>query len=228
MPIHPCSKLRTTISCILWLFSIAAFGQEKETINDFVRARIIDSQSKKPISFVRIINKSRHFGVYTDTLGVFTISAYHTDTLLISSISYFSMEISASDTLFKQTKIPQIALNERIYELGSVYINSLGTYQQFKYNVLHLQLPTNNTQALIESIQKELKLIPHHPLQAEASIPLGSPITALYMLFSKEGKSLRKYKKVTADEKERYEDERSLSIVNQKYNNEIVSQARLH
>lgn len=219
-------RVNNIITLLLSLFiSIGTFAQEKEKTNNEVRAKIVESQTKKAVSFARIINKSRHIGVYSDTLGIFTIQAYATDTILVSSIGYYPASIKVADSLYKQTKLPQIALIEHVYELGVVDINSLGTYQQFKYKVLHTKIPTSTTQEVIESIQKELTLIPKHPLKAEASIPLGSPVTALYMLFSKEGKQIKHFNKVLEEEKEQMEDEKSLRIVNLKYNSEIVSQA---
>lgn len=185
--------------------------------NDLVtiRAQLVGKYHRTSIPFARVINKTQLWGVLSDTSGNFTISAKRNDTIYISSIGYLPMELFVKDSLLKQIRIPTIWMTEKVYEMTEIDIQSLGTYQQFKYKVLHLTIPQSNIRDAIASIQRELKMIPKHQLKPEASISLGSPITALYNLFSKEGKSLRKL----AEAKER---EKLFKIVNPKFNRQIV------
>ena len=180
-----------------------------------IRAQLIGKFHRTPIPFARVINKTQLWGVLSDTSGIFTISARKNDTIYISSIGFLPIEMFVKDSLLKQVRIPAILMTEKVYEMAEIDIQSLGTYQQFKYKILHLTIPQSNIKDAIASIQRELKMIPKHQLQSEASIPLGSPITALYNLFSKEGKSLRKL----AEAKER---DKTFKITNPKFNRQVV------
>lgn len=180
-----------------------------------IRAHLVGKFHQTPIPFARIINKTQLWGVLSDTSGNFTISAKRNDTIYISSIGYLPLEMFVKDSLLKQIRIPTIWMTEKVYEMAEIDIQSLGTYQQFKYKILHLTIPQSNIRDAIASIQRELRMIPKHQLQTEASFSLGSPVTALYNLFSKEGKSLRKL----AEAKER---EKLFKLVNPKFNRQVV------
>jgi hypothetical protein len=183
-----------------------------------IRARLFDNKSQRSILFAQVINKNMGWGVISDTLGVFSLSANLHDTLYIAAIGYYPSLIEVDDSLIRQTRIPEISLVEQVYELDQVNIYALGTYQQFKYRVLHSDLPGKNIQKLNESIQKEIAMIPKHPLQEQASIGLGSPITSIYMLFSKEGKGLRKFEEAKDLHK-------IFVMANTRFNREMVTRA---
>ncbi len=213
------SQIILVILGILFLNSARDVYSQKEQKRLYtIRARLVDNKSHKSILFAQVINKNMGWGVVSDTLGVFSLSANLHDTLYISAIGYYPTLIEVADSLIRQTRIPEIPLMEQVYELDQVNIYALGTYQQFKYKVLHSNLPQNNTQKINESIQKEIEKIPKYPMQEQASIPLGSPVTAIYMLLSKEGKSLKKF----AEAKEQH---KIFVLANTRFNREIVAQA---
>ncbi len=180
-----------------------------------IRAQLVGKFHQTSIPYARIINKTQMWGVLSDTAGTFTIAARYNDTIYISSLGYFSQQLFVKDTLLKQVRIPTIWMTEKVYEMAEIDIQSLGTYQQFKYKVLHLKMPQSTIKDAIASIQKELNMIPRHQLQHEMSIPLGSPISMLYNMFSKEGKSLRKL----AEAQEKHE---VFKMVNPKFNRKVV------
>lgn len=207
------------ISCVAFLFLLSfqqLWGQTAGVNRQVVRARLVDVTDHSPVVYARVINKNRVFGVFSDSLGIFSIPAQRNDTLYISGLGFYPKQQIVTDSIFNKVYTVDILLDERVFEFGNIEINALGTYDQFKYNILHLTLPRDVTKDAIASIQRELKTIPRHPLKSEASIPLGSPITGLYMLFSKEGKSLRKLNRVL-------EEEKITSVAYKKFNREIVA-----
>ena len=119
-----------------------------------IRARIIDNKDHHAILYAQVINKNMRWGVISDTLGVFSLSANMTDTLYISAIGYYPTLIRVTDKLIRQIRIPEIPLEEQVYELDQMNVYSLGTYEQFKYKVLHNNPPPNNLQKLNENIQR--------------------------------------------------------------------------
>lgn len=211
--------LKQKISCLVFLLVLLGLKVSAQNVgidHQLLRARLINEDDHSSVFNARIINKNRVIGVYSDSIGIFFVPATVNDTLYITSLGFYPKEIKVTDSMFNQISTPLITLDERVYELKQVEINPFGTYEQFKYKILHLELPNDNTGEVIASIQRELKTIPHRPLQREASIPLGSPITLVYMLFSKEGKSLRLLKKAV-------ENEKHFRIDDKKFNRDLVT-----
>jgi hypothetical protein len=194
----------------------SSYGQDTNRPFQMIRARLVNSRTGAPVVFAKVINKDLRAGVLSDSLGVFSMSARINDTLYIRSLSYYPTVIRVDDSLAWQIRIPRIALEEQAFELGSVDLYGLGTYQEFKYNFLHYQAPEDKSKKLQDDILKAIGKVPKHPLQPQASIPLGSPISALYNLFSKEGKALRRL------EKAKLRDNVFL-LTYQKYNRDIVA-----
>jgi hypothetical protein len=197
-------------------FTPYTYGQQTQGKLHSIRAKLLDSRDRRPILFAQVINKNMRWGVVSDTSGIFIISANLHDTLYISAIGYFPALIDVADSLIRQIHISEIPLVEQVYELNQVNVYALGTYQQFKYKVLHNKTPDNTVAQMNEKIQKEIAKIPRRPLQAQASIPLGSPITAVYMMLSKEGKGIRKFEKAK-------ENRKTIVYAYSKYNRDIVS-----
>jgi hypothetical protein len=205
------------ILCLQTMVLQNAAGQENNRPFQRIRARLVNSRTGDPVVFARVIDKDLRSGVLSDSLGVFSMSSRINDTLYISSISYYTTTIKVTDSLVWQIRIPIIPLLEQAYELGGVDIYGWGSYQEFKYKFLHTPSQEDKTMKLQEELRKAIGRLPRHPLQEQASIPLGSPVTALYMLFSKEGKSIRRLQAA----KKR---DRVFLATYQKFNRDIVSQ----
>ena len=181
-----------------------------------IRARLVNNRTGEPVVFARVIDKDLRSGVLTDSLGVFVMTARVDDTLFISSMSFYTTALKVNDSLLYQMRVPVISLIEQAYQLGSVDIG-YGSYEEFKYKFLHTPPQENKLNKLQEELQRAIAKLPKHPLQPQASIPLGSPVTALYMLFSKEGKSARRLQAA----KER---DKVFMLTYQKFNRDIVAQ----
>jgi hypothetical protein len=197
------------------VFSKSALSQDDNRSFHLIRARLVNSRTGTPVVFARVIDKNLRAGVLSDSLGVFSLTARLNDTLYVRSISFYPAMVVVSDSLYWQLRIPEIPLQEQVYELGAVDIYGWGTYQEFKYKVLHGDVPVDKTKTAMDNLKRALRTLPEHPLQEQASIPLGSPVTALYMLFSKEGKSIRRYEAA----KER---DHIFLLTYQKFNRDIV------
>ena len=205
------------ILCLPIIFLQGVTGQEINMPFQRIRARLVNSRTGEPVVFARVINKELRSGVLSDSLGVFTLSGRLNDTLYISSISYYTTAIKVTDSLIWQIRIPKIPLFEQAYELGSIDVYGWGSYQEFKYKFLHSPSPEDKTTKLQEELRKAIGKLPKHPLQEQASISLGSPITGLYMLFSKEGKSLRRLQAAKVRDK-------VFLLTYHKFNSDIVSE----
>lgn len=192
-------------------------SQENKYPLETMRGRIVNARTKKPVAFAHVINKNTREGAITDTSGVFIIPAHRNDTLYIKSLSYFPYTLPISDSLVWQLRIPMIPLKEQVYELATLDLTGWGSYQQFKYRVLHDITPAQNSklEKNRKNLQKSIAAIPK--TQEQSSFSLGSPISALYMAFSKEGKSARRLEAAV-------EQKRLFLQTYQKYNREIVGE----
>jgi hypothetical protein len=186
-------------------------AQENKT--QLFMGRVVSNNDKSPVSYALVVNSASKNSTFSDTLGYFSLPVREGDTLVISRIGYYPEEIRISRELLRLRTIHLIGMNQRSYDLNAVAIKSLGTYEQFRYNVIHaqpeeaLKINPQVTRALSNKVVV---------LEPQARIPLGSPVTALYNLLSKEGKSLRKLEKEEARQRE-------ADSYKEKYSPEVVS-----
>lgn len=184
-----CRSWRRLSVSFSFLFLILAIGTAQQNTG-VVNGRLIDSKSKLPVGVARVLNVNHKGQTLSDTTGCFSINAHVGDTLQITCLGYFFKTFVVTDSVMRLRKRITIPMLERMFELEAVDIIDLGTYQQFKQKVINTILP-----------EEKIKVNPYAfkglnhitiPPDAQAHISLGSPVTALYMWLSKEGKSIRK------------------------------------
>lgn len=201
-----------TITIVHGSLKLAEAQQSQTTL---FTARLENTEDKTPVSYATVFNKTTNHTVFSDSLGYFSINVKTGDTLFISRIGFYHQELITTEALLKQKKVHFIEMNPRSYDLKTVTINNdWGTYEEFKYKIIHTPAPKPKNQInpnVFRGLNNEPVII-----KEQASIPLGSPVTALYMLLSKEGKTLRKLEKLKEEE------QKTLSY-NDKYNSAIVS-----
>lgn len=155
----------------------------------YFKGRVLDSITGRPVAFTHIINTCRNIATICDTLGYFYIRVRSGDTLRFSSIGYAPTELALNDSICTLEKLPEILMRGIRYSIRGVMINPLGSYENFRYKMINLELPPskyeiNPTVLLkIERGTDTLDMVP---------VPVMSPITALYNWLSKEGRSRRK------------------------------------
>lgn len=180
--------------------------------SQFFMGKIVSLSYSTPVTFAMVTNISTNKTAVSDSLGYFSILVSKGDSLTFSRIGFFEKEIKITDSILKMNKVHLIELQDRSYELNAVNF-SLGTYDEFRHNVVHSELPSEtpiNPSLANKPGQKEIVL------QSQARIRIGSPVTSVYNLMSKEGKSLRKLEKEE-------EKEREIASYKDKYSPEIVS-----
>lgn len=108
------------------------------------------------------------------------------------------MPVLLNDSLVHLEELRIFRLIPRIYPISEVKVGQLGTYKQFKYNFLNLDLPEPADQmhpSIIPDIESGIDT-----LDIIGPLSVMSPISAIYYLLSKEGKSLRKLEKISEEE----------------------------
>jgi hypothetical protein len=170
--------------------------------------------TKDGIQFAHIINQTSGYAMISDTLGYFRILADLNDLLIITAIGYYNLPVLVNDSLIHLQALRIFRLIPRIYPITEVKVGQLGTYEQFKNNFLKLDLPEPEHQmhpSVVPDIEKGIDT-----LDLIGPISVMSPISAMYYLLSKEGKSLRKLEKIN-------EEELFLKQVEHKYNPEMLA-----
>lgn len=201
-------KYLLKISFLVYIFALPFYSHSQ-----IFSGRLIDSQTGEPVQFAHIYNQTQGRAMISDTLGYFSIPVSNQDLLVVTAIGYYNLPVYLNDSLYALYKFHTLKMISKIYSIGEVSVSILGTYEQFKYKFLNL-----------DSLQPENQINPSVLSDILAGIdttdviqPPGimSPITAIYNMVSKEGKSMRKFKKIQ-------EEEEFLKQIEYKYSMEML------
>lgn len=179
---------------ILVIICYSASITSAQDDTEYFYGRLVSIKTLEPVSYSHIININNNTGVISDSSGYFNILASKNDTLLISAISYEYKKVCLQD--FEENEYSEyIYLDEKIYTIPEVRILYFGDYNDFKYKLLNLQLPEKyKINPLI------LKTLPHNYPEIIPEPTISSPISFMYNMFSKEGKSKRKLKELKEEQ----------------------------
>ncbi|MEX1190192.1 MAG: carboxypeptidase-like regulatory domain-containing protein [Bacteroidia bacterium] len=146
-----------------------------------LKGKITDVETGAPLpySFV-IINRTQN-GVFADTKGEYSIKVIPGDSLLFSLTGYQFTKLILSDTLKSSPLVRNIQLKLKPVKLREFQVKAPKTFDQI----------------LAELEKAEKSKVSH---RTEVSSAIESPITFLYMQFSREGKSIRKISELRAED----------------------------
>ncbi|MEZ4798384.1 MAG: hypothetical protein R2809_01130 [Flavobacteriales bacterium] len=165
--------------------SVLSFGQSDTTTIKLIRVEgKIREQFNQPISNVIVINQSTKTGTFGKSDGSFVISCQKSDTLVITSLGYYSRTICFSDSVKRDVYHPIVFLEERIQSLA----------------VVEVFAPRD-----LEKIQKDIEALGYNEKDYMLSgiNALSSPITFLYQQFSRVEESKREVKRLENEDRKR-------------------------
>ncbi len=186
-------------------FSLCA--QESDSLYYF-SGQVISIEGEYPVALAHVINIDQRWGVVADTLGYFEIWVKPGNILNISAIGFDYLEYGINGT--KKDSLIRIYLQSRYYEIPEASISYLGTYKDFEYKVLNLELPDIGINPEFEKLFKHVEV---SSFVVEPTIT--GPASLIYVLFSKEAKAIKKYIKLTKEDKVKEE-------VYPRYNEHII------
>lgn len=219
LPSHKSSRVCYIAGFMLYILVIAekpVHAQVYESLEDttvYFKARVLDSLTRKPVAFAHIINTARRTATISDTLGYFYIRTSPGEQLQLTAIGFSASKLTIGYSILRSRIIHDILLQPIIYSIEAVRVNPLGSYQQFKQSFIRLDLPESEY-TIHSSVLTEIE--EGTDTLDMLIMPIMSPVTALYNLLSKEGKSKRKLRKLLEQE----EFERQIDF---KYSPDIVS-----
>lgn len=152
----------------LLTFPGAAFAQQ------IIKGTIVESDSSTALPFVYIINKSNGSGTMSDNEGRFSLFTNANDTIICSYVGYLKLKKAVSDLKpgpDGKVKVAMIPLPVTLAPV-TVTVFKLKPYERTYMNEI-----------IEESRFDKINYV-------------RSPITALYMQYSKEGRQIRKLAKI--------------------------------
>lgn len=141
-----------------------------------IKGIVTEPDSITPMPFVYVINSSTGQGQMSDANGKFSVIANDKDSIVFSFVGYIRLKIVASklDKGFKEAKV---VMKETAYKLNQVVVSD---FKLKPYEKDYMKRVIQNSKTNVVSAME-------------------SPISALYMQFSKKGKEQRKLAKIFED-----------------------------
>jgi len=214
MPLFWANRPYLIFTCLLMGCLLTQISYAQSPIK--ISGSVIDKATKAPVPYVHIYTKTSKQGTTTDERGHFAIIIDRADTLIFSSVGFDKYSLRLKDDDARSVYHVIIEMDSKTYELEPVIVNSYMSFDEFKKEILDLNMPTLKDEF-------SLNIPPGYTLPPEGgdgsmlnpSVKMKGPMTALYDAFSKEGKEKRKLE-VYRREK------RNQLIVESKYNLDVV------
>lgn len=177
----------STISC-------ASYCQFVKIANRVIVAGyVFDDKTSEPLPYVNVYVKKTRIGTITDNDGYFLLSAHIKDTLTFSSLGYDNKYVVLNDTVSDNEKPLIVFMDTKIFELKSVDVIALRRYKQFEYELTNMQLPDDDYTYAQNNFPFRPKDIDYYSRAGASGFGMVfHPISALYNMFSKEGKESQK------------------------------------
>ncbi len=162
-----------------------------------VAGYVFEESNGEPLPYVNVYVKRTRIGTITNIDGYFMINARVNDTLTFSSLGYDKRYVFINDSATDNSKPLIVFLDTRIYELGTVDVIALKRYKQLEYEITNMQLPNDDYTFAARNFPFRPSDIDYYSrVNAPGFGLVFSPITAIYDMFSKEGKERRKLEEI--------------------------------
>lgn len=200
------------LAILFFAFTIRANAQEQKP--DYqLHGKLQDVESQISIPFAHITNLNKGIGVLSDSSGFFKIPAREGDSLRISSVSYGQQTVVVPVKPKEGTYL-LVQLAPNVYELEEVVISRFPSERELKNRLLTMDIPEEEKPDM--RISESVRQLPSNT-DGNASIGLGSPISAIASKFSKKERG-----RAFAAAMDAKEDRKA--IIHTKFNREIVQQ----
>ena len=123
---------------LLFICSQQLSGQSDSLNHKVFSGTVVDDSLGYALPSVHLWNESTRMGSVSNYSGEFSIHVKNQDTIVFSSIGYASRIIMVSPSLNQDAVV---RLKQRKYEIGEVTVRRFRSYESFKYQVIHLELP---------------------------------------------------------------------------------------
>jgi len=150
----------------LFISCTSLYAQETITVEGIV----YDNDTKLALPQLMVINAKTGLGMFADAEGKFSVKISKTDTLAFSCVGYHLKKVSLNDSAAKQKYYLTIQMNKLQYTLKEISVFANRSLNEIDKDIA--KLDSTSAYASFKDVNG-----------------LESPITYLYMRFSKFGKS---------------------------------------
>jgi len=159
--------IQLLLSLVVWFVALMPVTVKSQSL---VKGIVFENDTTSPMYFVMVLNKTTGQGGMSGIDGMFEIVAQPDDTLIFSYVGYVRLKMKAKHYTRNRYGLISVIMQPVSYNLRPVVIQSF-------------QLKDYERDYMNDIIDKS-KMKPINVIQ--------SPITALYMAYSKEGRQIRK------------------------------------
>lgn len=180
---------------VLNAFVVLGYAQNADEFNNLtISGKLIDVYTGDFLPFAHIYNRSQKNGTISDYYGFFKLALNEHDTLRISFVGYKTLIITNINNYKTGNEYLEFQLTPEIYTLDEVIINPLGSYEQFKWKVVNLDLPESQQERLTREVnflaKKEIRKVqnnqPRYVYNNQTlGVSGGFDITGLSAIFTK-------------------------------------------
>lgn len=192
------------ILSFLFLIAIQLIQAQNEDVLHKISAIVTEEETFKPLANVHVLNLNQVKGTITDENGFFEISAKVNDTLHISILGFQSVKVRVTQDWIK-IKSTKIKLSEKATALEEVVVASnykLTGYLQIDAKLVPLK---ENYRWGISGLNYGYETGDLNSPNAFSRVvsSIFNPADALYNLFGKKGKELKKLREMKKDDSTR-------------------------
>ena len=143
-------RLAIVILLLLLISLQRVTGQVDSSGIEVFSGTIIDDSLEYAVPSVHLWNESTRMGGISNDSGEFSIKVRIQDTVVFSAIGYFSYVIVVSSSLNQRLVV---RLKQKKYEIDELVVRRFRSYESFKYQVIHLELPESEIAELKEYVK---------------------------------------------------------------------------
>ncbi len=174
--------MKTYLVFCMYFISASAFSQ---TIN--VTAKLIDYNTKRYINQGIVVNKSSNIGFFVDLDGTFSTKLNLKDTLLVSSSGYAIFRICFKDSVISPSQVFTITLHKHEVNLKTLEIKPQKSLVEIQNALKKIKTPEADKLKRYEGVLGAMSAV-------------ESPITYMYMQFSRMERSKRLVEELTNED----------------------------
>lgn len=171
---------------VVFLFGLSeAFGQKEESSKKItVKGRVLNENGESSFQSLFVVNRSTRVGNFAESSGLFQINIQKKDTLMVGALGYGTKYISFTDSVSRDTYVINILLLPLKVEMEPVDIFAPRTLREIFEEVEELGYDERDD--LVRGVNA-----------------IQSPITALYMAFSRRERRKREAMRIINEDRKR-------------------------
>jgi len=140
------------VSILLSFISFNVNAQEKEIL---LGGKVLNSESQDEIPFAHILINDTRFGVVADEWGGYRVLVHAGDSLTIKAVG-FKDAVLVIPSHDKEDMYKNILLEPTTYMLADVDVYTLGTWEQFKQDFIHMKVEESESKKLTRELNMNI------------------------------------------------------------------------